>query len=114
MGEGVGHGKSAMLIDWSVHDVKYISAHQGYGLRGCNGLGTTEEAEATVLCEPVTKTGGSTVHSLVVCIANHSSVCSCKNAETMMDKSSCGRRQILKFCRLAEFAITAAHDGDFS
>ena len=54
----------------------------------------TNVAEPTSLFEPEAKLGGAILHSCVIAVANHSSVCGLKNMETRSDKSSHGIWQV--------------------
>ena len=75
MGKGVGFGKITFAIDGEGRDVVEISSHEKNGLGGIYLLGATEVVVSTGRCEPVTKTGNSIVHSSVVALSYHASVC---------------------------------------
>ena len=90
-----------------------VARHQQNGADVAYALETTEVDESSGRSEPFAKVGNAIVHSFVVAVSNHSSVCSDKKAIVSNDKSSGGSRQIRKFVRLGQLSIMAAHDADF-
>ena len=63
------------------------------------------------LLEPVSKTGGSIVHSLVIFSSYQTSVCSAVSREERIRKSSRGIRQVRKPLRCSHCSIADSHDG---
>jgi hypothetical protein len=114
MCQGISHGKVAFTIDREIPDLMQVGAHQKLSLSWAYGSGATEVVVPARRREPVAKTGGFIVHSLVIAVLYHSLVCSCKNVNTMMDNtSSHGNWHVRSVRKWTQLAITASHDGDF-
>ena len=78
VGKGVRHGEVAFAVVGCVRYVAEIGGNDADDLGLGEGLKLIEVADPANLFEPLEKMGGSIVHSSVVAVSYHSSVCSLK------------------------------------